>query len=75
MTDGMMKKRAKKLGVSMDEAIESFLREGRPYLVLKRLGRPEEVAAVIAMLCSERASFGVGSNWRVDGGSVMAINT
>ena len=75
MTDGMMKKRAKKLGVSMDEAIESFLKEERPYLVLKRRGRPEEVAAVIAMLCSERASFVVGSNWRVDGGSVMAINT
>lgn len=75
MTDGMMKKRAKKLGVSMDEAIQSFLDEDRPYLVLKRRGRPEEVASVIALLCSERASFVVGSNWRVDGGSVMAINT
>ncbi len=75
MTDGMMKKRAKKLGVGMDEAIQSFLAEERPYLVLKRRGRPEEVASVIAMLCSERASFVVGSNWRVDGGSVMAINT
>ena len=75
MTDGMMKKRAEKLGVSMDDAIQSFLKEDRPYLVLNRRGRPEEVAAVIAMLCSERASFVVGSNWRVDGGSVMAINT
>ncbi len=75
MTDGMMKKRAEKLGASMDEAIKSFLDEERPYLVLKRRGRPEEVASVIAMLCSERASFVVGSNWRVDGGSVMAINT
>ncbi len=75
MTDGMMKKRAKKLGVSMDEAIKSFLEEERPYLVLKRRGRPEEVASVIAMLCSERVSFVVGSNWRVDGGAVMAINT
>ncbi len=75
MTDGMMKKRAKKLGVSMDEAIQSFLEEERPYLVLKRRGRPEEVASVIALLCSERASFVVGSNWRVDGGSVMSIDT
>ena len=75
MTDGMMKKRAEKLGVSIDEAIQSFLDEERPYLVLKRRGRPEEVASVIALLCSERASFVVGSNWRVDGGSVMAINT
>ncbi len=75
MTDGMMKKRAAKLGVSMDDAIQSFLAEERPYLVLKRRGRPEEVASVIALLCSERASFVVGSNYRVDGGSVMAINT
>ena len=75
MTDSMMKKRAEKLGVSMDEAIQSFLDEERPDLVLKRRGRPEEVASVIALLCSERASFVVGSNWRVDGGSVMAINT
>ena len=75
MTDGMMKKRAKERGVSVDEAIKSFLDEERPYLVLKRRGRPEEVASVIAFLCSERASFVVGSNWRVDGGSVMSINT
>lgn len=75
MTDRMMKERAEKLGVSMDEAIHSFLDEERPDLVLKRRGRPEEVASVIAMLCSERASFVVGSNWRVDGGSVLAINT
>ena len=75
MTDLMMKKRAEELGVSTNEAIQSFLNEERPYLVLKRRGRPEEVASVIALLCSERASFVVGSNWRVDGGSVMAINT
>ncbi|MEO7066800.1 MAG: SDR family oxidoreductase [Rhodanobacter sp.] len=75
MTDRMMKERAEQLGVSTDEAIQSFLDEERPYLVLKRRGRPEEVASVIALLCSEQASFVVGSNWRVDGGSVMAINT
>ena len=58
----------------MDEAIEDFLDEDRPHLVLDRRGRPEEVAAVIAFLCSERASFVVGSNYRVDGGSVASIN-
>lgn len=75
MTDKMMEKRAKKLGVSVEDAIDSFLDEERPHLVLKRRGKPEEVASVIAMLCSERASFVVGSNWRVDGGSVMSIDT
>ena len=75
MTDGMMEQRAEEQGVSFDEAVESFLEEERPHLVLKRRGRPEEVGAVIAFLCSERASFVVGSNWRVDGGSVLAIDT
>ncbi len=74
MTDKMMEKRAKERGTSMDEAVESFLEEERPHLVLKRRGKAEEVAAVIAFLSSEKASFVVGSNYRVDGGSVEGIN-
>ena len=74
MTDGMMKKKAEEEGETMDEAIDEFLEEDRPHLVLDRRGRPEEVAAVIAFLCSERASFVVGANYRVDGGSVASID-
>ena len=74
MTDGMMEKRAQERGTSVEEAIESFLAEERPHLALKRRGRPEEAAFVIACLCSERASFVNGSNWRVDGGAVQAID-
>ncbi|GGD74489.1 SDR family NAD(P)-dependent oxidoreductase [Croceicoccus mobilis] len=74
MTDGMMEKRSKEKDCSFDEAVESFLEEQRPYLVMKRRGKPEEVAAVITMLCSELASFVTGANWRVDGGAVGSIN-
>jgi len=74
MTDAMMEKRAGELGVSFDEAIASFLKEKRPHLELQRRGKAQEVAAVIAFLCSEQASFVVGSNYRVDGGSVTGIS-
>jgi NAD(P)-dependent dehydrogenase (short-subunit alcohol dehydrogenase family) len=73
MTDGMMKKRAEEMGVSFEEAIKSFLDEERPGIVQKRRGKPEEVAAAIALLVSQRASFINGSNLRVDGGSVQAL--
>jgi len=73
MTDAMMQKRSEERGTSVDEAIESFLDEERPYMELKRRGEPEEVASVIAFLCSERASFVNGSNYRVDSGSVATI--
>jgi len=73
MTDAMMQKRAEENGTSVDEAISSFLDEERPYMELKRRGKPEEVANVIAFLCSDLASFVNGSNYRVDSGSVATI--
>lgn len=73
MTDAMMEKRADAEGTDFDAAIESFLDEERPYMELGRRGRPEEVAAVIVFLCSERASFVNGSNYRVDSGSVATL--
>ena len=35
---------------------------------LGRLGRPEEVAELIAWLASDRASFATGSFYPIDGG-------
>ena len=74
MTDKMMEKNAEEQGVTKQEAIDEFLEEDRPHLVLDRRGRPEEVAAVIALLVSNRATFTVGANYRVDGGSVQSIS-
>ncbi|WP_132254568.1 SDR family NAD(P)-dependent oxidoreductase [Methylobacterium segetis] len=75
MTDAMMEKRAKELGVSFDEAIESVLDEKRPGIVAKRRGRAEEVAAAVAFLCSEQASFITGENLRIDGGAVLTMGS
>ncbi|WAH62381.1 SDR family NAD(P)-dependent oxidoreductase [Xanthomonas hortorum] len=73
MTDKMMQKRASENGTTFEQAIESFLDEERPGMVLKRRGRPEEVASAVAFLCSERASFINGAGIRVDSGSVFTI--
>ena len=43
---------------------------GRP---LGRLAQPEEIAAVIVFLCSDRASYVTGAAWSVDGGTVPII--
>ena len=43
---------------------------GRP---LGRLAAPEEIAAVIVFLCSERSSYVTGAAWSADGGTVPII--
>jgi NAD(P)-dependent dehydrogenase (short-subunit alcohol dehydrogenase family) len=43
---------------------------GRP---LGRLAEPEEIAAVIAFLASEKASYVTGAAWSADGGTVSII--
>jgi 3-oxoacyl-[acyl-carrier protein] reductase len=52
-----------------DEVLEK-VGAGRP---LGRLATPEEIAAVIVFLCSERAAYVTGAAWSVDGGTVPII--
>jgi NAD(P)-dependent dehydrogenase (short-subunit alcohol dehydrogenase family) len=50
-----------------------FFEHARPSSVLKRFETPDEVAAMIAYVCSARASGTTGAALRVDGGVVRAI--
>jgi 3-oxoacyl-[acyl-carrier protein] reductase len=42
-------------------------------LPVGRMGRPDEVAAVVAFMASERSSYVVGTAWYVDGGGAMTL--
>jgi 3-oxoacyl-[acyl-carrier protein] reductase len=66
---GLADQIAARTGKTRDEVLEST-RSSPP---VGRMGTDDEVAAVIAFLCSERASNVAGAAWAVDGGTVPTI--
>jgi NAD(P)-dependent dehydrogenase (short-subunit alcohol dehydrogenase family) len=52
------------------EQVLAKVAAGRP---LGRLAEPEEIAAVIVFLCSDRSSYVTGAAWSADGGTVPII--
>src|SRR3954471_15872298 len=52
---------------------KEFFRSMRPSSLLKRFARPEEVAAMVAFLCSPLASATNGAAVRADGGVLRSI--
>jgi 3-oxoacyl-[acyl-carrier protein] reductase len=66
---GLADQQAERSGKTRDEVLAA-VGAGRP---LGRLAEPEEIASVVAFLCSPRSSYVTGAAWSADGGTVPII--
>jgi len=65
----LVERRAAQQGISFEEALKAATAS----IPMRRMGRPEELAALIAFLASERAAYITGTTIPVDGGSVQGL--
>ncbi len=66
---GLAQAQAERDGLAYDEVLARFARD----VPMGRLGQPEELAALVAFLASERAGYITGQSIAVDGGYVRGI--
>ena len=70
---GFVKAQAEQRGVTEEQVERDFLTNARPTGVLDRFTTPDEIANVVAFVCSREASAISGTPLRADGGVVQAI--
>jgi NAD(P)-dependent dehydrogenase (short-subunit alcohol dehydrogenase family) len=61
-------------GVTREELEKEFFRSARPSSLLRRFETPEEIAHVVAFVCSPLASSINGASVRADGGILRSIS-
>ncbi len=66
-------KLAKEQGLSFDAAAKAFFEQARPTSLLRRFIQPDEVASMVAYVCSPKSAATNGAALRVDGGVVRSI--
>ncbi len=64
---------AKDKGISTEQMEKDFFEHARPSSLLKRFETVEEIADVVAFVCSPLASAITGAAWRADGGVVSSV--
>jgi len=67
--ENLARARAEREGISYDEVLDAY----REQVPARRLGKPEEIAALVAFLASERAAFITGTTIQIDGGSYRGL--
>jgi NAD(P)-dependent dehydrogenase (short-subunit alcohol dehydrogenase family) len=67
--EGLAEQLADRTGKTREQVLDEVAR-GRP---LGRMAQSSEIAAVVAFLCSDRASYVTGAAWSADGGTVPII--
>jgi len=70
---GFIDNLARNQGKSVADIEQGFFEHARPTSLLKRFIKPDEVADVVAFVCSREASAITGAPIRVDGGVVLSI--
>jgi NAD(P)-dependent dehydrogenase (short-subunit alcohol dehydrogenase family) len=76
LTEGVgtfLEQLAQERGITLEEMEKLFFEKGRPTSLIKRFIQPEEVASLVAYICSPLSAATNGAALRVDGGVVQSI--